>query len=143
MTVIVWDGKLLAADRQATAGEMPVASRKIHRLLDGRLAGHTAASEYGLGLVQWLIDGADPAKWPAYQRTDNWARLIVIETDGRAFEYEKEPYPQPVLTVPMAWGSGRDVAMGALEMGATAEQAVAAACKWNVFCGMGIDVLSV
>jgi ATP-dependent protease HslVU (ClpYQ) peptidase subunit len=39
----------------------------------------------------------------------------------------------------MAWGSGRDFALGAMAMGATAREAVAVACRFNVYCGNGID----
>jgi ATP-dependent protease HslVU (ClpYQ) peptidase subunit len=135
MSVVVWDGITLAADRQATSGEMRVTTRKIKRLSDGSLAGWTGASEYGQLLVEWYERGQDRDKWPAFQRTDKWARLIVVRQDGVVLEFEQEPIAQPVLDVPMAWGSGRDIAIGALEMGATAIQAVEIACRYNVYCG--------
>lgn len=43
----------------------------------------------------------------------------------------------------MAWGSGRDYAMGAMARGANAKEAAEIAMRFDNGCGMGIDVVSV
>lgn len=140
MTVIAWDGKTLAADRMSTCADMPRITRKLRRLGNGEVAAITGDEDMGCRLIRWYEDGADPAKWPESQRGDNWSRLIVLSADGLKF-YEREPHPMRCLDPFMAFGSGRDFAMGAMAMGASAEEAVNVACRFNIFCGCGIDVM--
>lgn len=137
MSVIAWDGKTLSADRQSTNAEMRVSVSKMRKTDDAIIA-WTGAYEYGLLLAQWYIDGAQTDKWPAFQRTDKWCRLVVATKQG-VVEYEQEPVAQPVSAEFFAWGAGRDFAMGALAMGATAQQAVEIASRFNVYCGVGIE----
>ena len=138
MSVIVWDGKTLAADRQGTTGGMRTTSTKIKKLSCGAIVAWSGAAENGLELAQWWEDGADPGKWPAYQSADDWTRLIVAQK-GQAVVYEKRPVPQVVEDPFGAWGCGRDFAVGALAMGADARAAVKVACQFATGCGMGVD----
>lgn len=139
MSVIAWDGKVVAADRQATGGEMRRATKKIRRIGTGEILACTGDEAGGLEMMRWYEDGADRAKWPAAQNTDRWTRLIVIDRRGaRVYEQACEPI---IIRKPfMAWGSGRDFAMGAMAVGADARRAVQVANRFNCYCGMGIDV---
>lgn len=141
MTVIVWDGKTLAADRQANCCDMPRLTRKMRRAKDGSLLAWTGVESIGLILAEWYDNGCYKSEWPHAQTTDRWARLIVISSVG-VIEYEQDPIPFTIQEPKMAWGSGRDFAMGALEMGADAVRAVEIASKYNNLCGFGVDTLT-
>ena len=144
MSVVAWDGKTLAADRQATNADMRVKVSKAMRLQSGSIAAFTGDLEQGLILVRWYQDGACRDKWPAFQRSSDWTRLIIADRYDQSSSvvliYEKEPEPQTFDERFMAWGSGRDLAMGAMAMGADAKRAVEIASMYNVYCGGGVDV---
>ena len=123
MTCIAWDGKTLAADRQGTSDSIAIPVTKIHRIPSGAIIASAGSLERGLDLKRWYQEGSNPEKWPAYQKDDDWNDLIVVD-HGKIFHYEKLPVPQPVESKFMAWGSGRDIAMGAMAMGADARKAV-------------------
>lgn len=138
MTVIAWDGKTLAADRQSTCGEIRLIKTKLRRLDNGLVAATAGDSDSGLVLLEWLENGSDPDKWPAFQNTADWVILIVWK-NGKVYAYNQRCVPMLVEDPYMAWGSGSAFALGALAMGATAAQAVEAANKHCTSCGFGFD----
>ena len=141
MSVIVWGGRRIAADKQAISSDMRAQTTKIQRLKSGEVAAWTGEQSYGLALVRWYEEGANREKWPAFQRDkESWTRLIIASARGVVF-FELEPEAQIVEEPFMAWGSGRDFAMGALAKGATVEEAVAIASRFCITCGLGVDVM--
>ena len=140
MSVVVWDGISLAADRQCTNGEFRFNTQKLFRHQNGTLSAFTGSIDTGLAMRRWYDEGAQRETWPVGQRHENWSRLIIA-TDIAVFYYEQEPEAIPLLQKQMAWGSGRDFALGALAMGATAQQAVEIANQYCISCGFGVDVL--
>ena len=140
MSIVAWDGKSLAADRMATADEMRYAVTKIMPVKGGAIA-WCGPQEYGLTLLEWVLEGEQQDKWPECQARDNWARIIVVKHGGCIYEYESLPIPQPITEPFMAWGSGRDFAMGAMAAGATAKQAVEITNRFSTTCGCGVDVV--
>lgn len=142
MSVVVWDGKTLAADRQGTNGDMRLTEPKMAVQVSefgDVVCAWTGISAYGKQLAQWYYNGAHKDDWPEFQKDkDNWCRLIVANSDGCIF-YEVTPYPLVVHDPYMAWGAGRDFAMGALSMGADARKAVEVASKFSTVCGGGVD----
>lgn len=143
MSVIAWDGHTVAADKRGVCGNTATTTTKLWLMPKGVVIGAIGDSDFGLAIVDWWSDGADPASWPSFQSTDNWARLIVFEPGQAPYSYERHPVKQVVEDYFMAWGSGSDLALGALAMGATARQAVAIACRFDIYCGNGIDELGV
>jgi len=69
---------------------------------------------------------------------DAWGTLIVAGRDG-CFFYERYGVPIKVEDPFMAWGAGREAALGAMEMGADAIRAVGVASRWVTGCGRGCD----
>ena len=151
MSVVAWDGKIIAADKLCVSADMRSTTTKIVRLpreSQKQLAGGPDLKEVvlawvgeqggGLALLDWYKSGCNPADWPAAQRTADWTRLLVADKDGVVF-YEREPRAQKVEEPFMAWGSGRDFAMGAMAMGADARQAVEVASRFSTNCGGGVD----
>lgn len=141
MSIVAWDGAYLVADKQATCSGMKVTVSKARRLATGEVVAWTGDQEQGLALAKWYEEGADPAKWPEFQKKDgdNWTRLIVADSTGVSF-FEKQPERQRVEDKFMAWGSGRDYAMGAMQVLRDAVKAVEVASMFDVHCGRGMEV---
>lgn len=139
MSIVVWDGKTLAADKQVTSGELAKTGTKIRRLKNGEIVAFTDCVENGLLLMKWYENGAKVEDWPEFQKDkEDWSTLIVAR-NGACFYYQQQPEPQMVEDHFAAGGSGRDFAYGALATGADARKAVEIASRFNVHCGMGID----
>ena len=117
---------------------------KIKKLSSGVILAWAGDQEQGLVLAHWYENGSDPDKWPAFQRNTghDWTRLIVVEDNRWIYTYEKEPEKQllPLANGKfMAWGSGRDYAMGAMAMRADAVKAVLIASEYDIYCGFGYE----
>lgn len=142
MTVIAWDGKILAADKQCGYGGMRCTVTKIFRV--GKLlVGGAGDFTLVLEMVDWVRRGRPVDSFPANQRSkDDWQALMVIEPDGSIVTYERTPHPIRYEQKQFAIGSGREFAMGAMYMGANAVRAVEAAIALEVNCGIGIDTLT-
>lgn len=139
MTTIAWDGKTLAADKQASVAEMRAKVTKIRRLDSGDIVAFTGSYDYGMALAKLYEEGDLLTNWPAFQADkDNWTRLIVVNKHGLRV-YERLPvalwFEEPFI----AFGSGRDYAMGAMARGATAREAVLVANQFCIDSGLGVD----
>lgn len=140
MTVIAWDGRLLAADKRAVdGGGIARTVTKIERYRKHLLA-ITGSWDVGCEIREWWKTGADPAKFPAKAR-ENEASLIVIAHDGGIYTYASGPYPLHIEQQRCAFGSGRDFAEAAMYCGKNAAQAVEIACLFQSDCGNGLSVL--
>jgi ATP-dependent protease HslVU (ClpYQ) peptidase subunit len=146
VTVIAWDGKTLAADRQATRQGTVHAVRKLHRVRH-YICGICGSADVGFALLEWLEHKGSPVddrrEWPAQQATDEWAVLVVVDTRTRKMVwYGRQPYAHETTSPFIAWGSGRDIATGAMACGKSAVEAVEIACQFDADCGMGVDSMS-
>lgn len=97
------------------------------------------------GLASEIIDVVDfyecPEVYEKMPRTKNLSGLVLTES-GKIYQFDT---PSKWLLVDdkyAAAGSGANVALGALHMGATPKEAVLAASKVDPFTGMGTKVLS-
>jgi hypothetical protein len=141
MTVIAWDGKTLASDRQGTSAGMRRITRKIYRVSDGLVA-ITGGGIHGHQLLDWFRGERNPEKWPTL-KGDEVAYIMHFSTKG-VFVYAGDlpPFGEPVLSPFIAFGSGRDYAMAAMHLGKTAAEAIEIANLFDVNCGMGVDTLT-
>lgn len=143
MTVIAWDGKTLAADRQWSVGDTRQEGRKIFQEPDGTIFAISGALDSGLFLFhEWWKAGALKEDWPSFQSDkDKWTRLIVWPTDKSSpIVYELVPIGAQIVTAQYyAWGTGREVALGVLWHKGTAIEAVEAANCHVSGCGFGVD----
>lgn len=140
MTVIAWDGKTLAADRQYTSAGMRRTAPKMFRVRDG-IAAFCGVATDALELLQWLRGDRRPEDFPTACRASDDVQVILV-TDGKVHSYESSPYPLVYEDPFFAAGSGRDYAMAAMHCGKTAAEAVEIACLYETGCGMGIDVMT-
>lgn len=146
MTVIVWDGKTLATDKQATQSEL-VRTVTKSRIIRGHLCAVAGDWDLAQEMFMWFEKGAKPDDVPPFFRSkDDWVAFVAITPDKRVLKFERSPYPMDFTeTVEkdgwFVFGSGRDFAVGALAMGASPEEAVMVASKYCTTCGNGVDVL--
>ena len=146
ISVVAWDGRTLAADRQGTSGGNKTTVTKIAAVQDGKMLYavafvglHTA----GLKMLEWFQEGAVEEDFPSIvDDGDSLTSLIVASKRGLVV-YEQCPTPIFFKDKLQAWGSGASVALGALAMGADAKKAVEIACKYDIYCGLGIDAITV
>ena len=145
MSTIAWDGKILAADRKMTCGNLQEICSKITRLENGTILAWAGGSAEGLALAEWFSRGADPSIYPAFQADkDRFTSLIVIHPDGVGFEYEQTHVPLPLAgRAVVAWGSGMGYALGAMAMGANAIEAVEIASQFDPRSGFGVESYSI
>jgi hypothetical protein len=141
MTIIAWDGKSLAVDKVCVCSEMAFTVTKAKKVSETAVAAWTGDHEQGLALARWFKKGAFTTEWPKFQEGEKWTRLVLMDSSG-VYCFERLPVRQYFEDPFMAWGSGRDYAMGAMAMGASAKQAAEIASQFNVYCGNGISVFS-
>jgi ATP-dependent protease HslVU (ClpYQ) peptidase subunit len=142
MSIVAWDGKTLAADRQASYGDTVRTIKKLWKLVNGEVVAVIGTYANCLMVKQWYENGAKQEEWPECQKKEDWAQLIVVKKEG-CFYYDSQPLPLEIVDPFCAWGNGRDVAIGAMEMGADAVKAVEIASKHIDGCGQGCDYVMV
>jgi ATP-dependent protease HslVU (ClpYQ) peptidase subunit len=145
MTTLVYRDGILAADTQITYGAtlMPGKCRKVHKLPNGSLYGHTGSLEIGELMKRRLIKCCEEAEPVDLHdiKTENYEGVLVGPT-GQIMFYEN--YTWIGLDVPyVAMGSGKEHAYGALQMGASARQAVKAAMALDPGSGGKIQWLEI
>ncbi|WP_426287520.1 hypothetical protein [Luteibacter sp. E-22] len=141
MSTIAYRDGVMAADTRAYGGRgepSPGRKRKIHKLDDGSVVGVSTAT---LGLserfVAWLKGGGDPKDFD--DKFD--LRAVLVKPDGALYVADDTPYfSGPMETDFYAIGSGACYAMGAMAMGATAEEAVRVACEHDGHSALPIMV---
>ena len=136
MSVVAWDGKTLAADRQGTLYERQIRSDKLFRRGDTSVA-ITGNHAEGLVLVKWYFAGADPEEWPSFQEPDSFNMLLVAR-GRRLVMFQHLPIPILIRDRLFAIGNGAAYALGAMAAGADARAAVRIASRFDIHCGMGV-----
>ena len=143
MTVIAWDGKTLAADKQATTSGLKRKVTKIRRI-NGRLFAVSGDWDRGQMLFRWVEQGMKVEEWPEFQKSnDDWVGLVMIDEQGKAWKFERVAVPYPIEDPTFAMGSGRDYAYAAMHMGADAAEAVRVASVFESGCGLGVDTMTI
>lgn len=140
MTVIAWDGKTLAADKLGDAGGLKRTITKIFRF-EGGLFGSAGSASRSAEMFEWIKSGADPARVPAYQLTDDYQAVMIVDNDRRVWLYGASPHPFRLEDPFHAIGSGRDFAIAAMHLGCNAARAVEVASHFESGCGNGVDTL--
>lgn len=136
MTTIAWDGKTLAADTLVTSNGFRTGyeakSWREGRLLLGGAGSRTVSLQFR-DWVRGGMKGACPL-------TKDIGNVFVIRPDGLGVMWCDDG-PFIVGPEPWALGAGEHVALGAMEMGASARRAVKAAIKHHTGSGGEITVL--
>jgi hypothetical protein len=139
MTIVVWADETLAVDSLATDGVAKWADNKVTLVeRDGVewLVTGVGVARYITALRNWFASGGHASDFPKQKSGDTQSFIAVPNNGGAILVYTNDPYPTEYFRGQThVWGLGRECAMGALYMGATAEQAVEAACACVLGCG--------
>ena len=141
MTTLAWDGTTLAADRAAWSGSMKYRVRKVHNVVapDGAkyLVCFCGDGHYAQALLSWMKGGVHPGSYPI---SDNIVIAVVINEKRQIWHLGSTALRYcRVFEKIHACGGGQDYAIGALEAGATAVQAIHIAIKRSDMAGLGVD----
>jgi 20S proteasome alpha/beta subunit len=143
MTVIAWDGKSLAADRQADDGGIKANVTKIVRLPSGIILATSGTYWHMQYFIQWVSSGCIEEKWPDFQKDEKGFSELIVAEKGRVKLFDQGALPYFLEDPFFAWGSGAKFAMGAMAMGATAKEAVEITNRFSTSCGIGVDVFDI
>lgn len=136
MTTVAWDGTTLAADCQSTDGRGVM--RISHKIYEGDLAvfaGCGAIDELQQ-IARYLVGGGER---PAFTADEMFGFLFERAT-GQIFAIQGRALERlPLAETQHACGSGSSFALGAMAAGATAEQAVVIASRFDCATGLGCD----
>lgn len=135
MTTIAWDGKTLAVDSMVTSGGVVISTKEQKLFLNvGRFKAVAIAGSIVqlLPLIDWIREGenGDPPKM------DDTDSVMCVTDKGLllTFWHGYSNTGQGCDGV-SAGGNGYEIAMGAMDAGATAVEAVKIACKRNIYTG--------
>ena len=144
MTTIVYRGGVLAADSRAYSGDrVPIGSkRKIHRLDDGTLLGVSTTSVGGDALVRRWVEAGCPTATGDTLKPENFSALMIRPNGEVFFANNNLDWSGPLSGDMFAIGSGDQFALGAMQVGATAAEAVAAAIRLDPWSDGEITVLN-
>ena len=137
MTTIAWDGKTLAADRQAHHGPSNTKYEcKKLRVLNGRAIAGAGMKCLIDAMTDWITYGGD---LPEACKQGEYT-VVVASAENECEVYEGAPIPLKIPAgVKLAWGSGAQAAMAAMECGKNAEEAIVIASRVDLDTGMGFD----
>lgn len=139
MTVIVYRDGIMAADSQITDDYILRGQcKKIYRAPCGALGAATGLFAAGTRFGEWFVGGRNGNFDP--KSGDRYFGALIVEADGTLWAMDNTGTCSQFSAPWAAEGGGDQIAMGALEMGATAEQAVSVAIKHHAGCGGRIQV---
>ncbi|MFA5567960.1 MAG: hypothetical protein WC972_04855 [Trueperaceae bacterium] len=143
MTTIAYRDGVLAADTQVNNGSARVGTvQKVHRRADGHMAAGTGDFSYTQRFIAWFL-GGEAGEPPLPKRGDDGndeGQGFIFRPDGRIVCFEGTG-PNELTAPYWAQGSGRNFALGAMAHGASAEEAVQAAMRHDVWTGGEITVI--
>lgn len=135
MTTIAYRDGVLAADSLMTVGDTRAGTMtKIYR--QGRLLiGFSGRSSNFESFRSWVKAGAEG------RFASEGGNVFIIPPEGPAVIWGDNDYPWRESSDYWALGSGEHFALGAMAMGATAEEAVRVTATWDLATGGDITVL--
>lgn len=139
MTTIVYRDNIMCADTAVFRGNTySGVANKIVRLDDGRLVG--AAGNAGV-ISRFVEHLRNPANNPPPEKAEDEFCAMVVSLDGSIQHWNDRFEPNMAASIGYyAIGSGEEVARGAMEMGASAIEAVNVACRLDAFTRQPIQI---
>lgn len=138
MSIIAYDGRIIAADRQCTQYQMARTATKLVRS-GSMVLGWVGDLNVCMLIRQWFEAGADPEEWPEAASEEDGDSVLVVATAKGVGTYRQYPVLLPLEDTRWAWGSGCEIALGCMDSGKTAIEAVEIVSRLNVYCGLGVD----
>lgn len=138
MSVIVHRNGTLAADSHVNSGELAFPFPKLWQLTNGWVAGAVGPLQAVAQLQQWSMNGMNTTDFPI----NTGGTLLLLTKEKGLLRYKDVPIPYLHGANNYAIGEGAPFAYGAMFMGATAEEAVAAAIDGSPHCNGHVVSLS-
>jgi hypothetical protein len=141
MTTIAYRAGILAGDRQVnfdTINDCQIT--KVVRTPGGVLVGASGSTSMCRAIRQWFM-GGEAGERPAFKVNDESASALVIRPDG-SIEYHDVIGWHEIGAEFYAIGSGYTIALGAMAMGANAEDAVKVASRFCTKTGDKVDTVA-
>lgn len=138
MTTIVYRNGVLAADTRMVQGTAIIGNvKKIIRRDDGALCGGAGDCAWLQAFHRWFLD-AEEGDPPIIE--DNSKGVIIYSPKKiELFEQNGTVEFKPAF---LAFGSGKEFALGAMYAGASAPEAVRAAMQFDPYSGGKVTVLT-
>lgn len=142
MTTVAYRDGVLAADSLISrCGNDAGRSTKVRRVGDLLVAGCGTTSLIQR-FISWVVGGMKGHP-PTLQIGESTACVVAIHPDGWIVEWNGDHPPDMIRAPFAAWGSGADIALGAMGFGASAREAVAVAAKIDHNTGGEVQSISV
>lgn len=133
MTCIAIKDGIVAADSRVS-GAYSSAMVKLYKQ-PGAIIGFAGEICEALVFVDWYRDRRNRAPDTAHET--GWCALVLSEKDGIEY-WDKSLRPAKMLELQAAIGSGAPFAIGAMDAGKSAAEAVKIACKRDPACGFPV-----
>jgi ATP-dependent protease HslVU (ClpYQ) peptidase subunit len=132
----------MAADGRSTCDNMIQSDQavKIHRLKNGGIGGWCGKAAIQNAFFDWLDSPKSKRPNARFPERDEDSSGIVLNPDGTVTFYGSCGFPYP-RALPAADGSGGHIAVGAMEAGATPQEAVTIAARRDPHTGGKITVM--
>lgn len=141
MTVIAYRDGVMAGDRQLTSHGVVVGMvTKVHLIKSRRaLLACDGDAMLAAAFERWMSTRADGDP-PPLSQGESSSGALEVRADGTMWLWGGTGFIE--FDAPfVALGSGRDLALGAMAAGATAEEAVRYASSLDIYSGGGVDVV--
>lgn len=142
MSVVAWDGKWLAANTTSISSGLKTKTIKTRCVeKNGKTAiiyAWVGDISVGRMLAEWHEKSKRSQDFPSVDKDDG-ATLIIVSRHMCSQLSSHQPSMVPIDGAFESWGSGFQVAMGAMYMGASPMNAVRAANSLITTCGGGIE----
>jgi len=141
MTTIAYRDGILASDSLCTCNGVVVGEYEKIVDLHGFLLGGCGGIAEVCRFFEWFEEhhhGDKPLPVPDTLKVkpeDGYTIIYVHKATGQTWQLDDGAHPHKLTAPFMAIGSGRQIALGAMEMGASAEQAVLAARVHDIYTG--------
>ena len=136
MTIIVWRDGIIAADSQTTNGVLAGKTKKLFKLKNAAI-GFAGLLTDGLKLIEFLKSDED--KPP--ELSEDFESLMMDLRTGKCAYYDRTLIAVKIMDKFEAIGTGSELAIGAMEHGATAIEAVRVAIKRDINSGGRVAVI--
>lgn len=142
-TIAIRDG-IVASDRLISGGGTVLGRKtKIERVRNVIVAA-TGAATLCEAFIQWVRSGCN-GMYPSLHKKvddDTYDATGIIVTRDRVISFVPSGFQWSDHGL-LAFGSGGDIARGAMGFGATAAQAIEVATQFDLYTGGGVDVLEI
>lgn len=121
---------------------IPGSARKVVKAWDGSLVGGAGSLQSVEMFLDWWLDPTEDKPTLLELTLENFNGIVISPDGKKIYIYEDSGYPFEIKSPFHSIGVGAPIAYGAFEMGATAEEAVKTAIKYDNTCGGKVQKVS-